>query len=457
METQSILRFNKLILVFLLISNFCFAQKGEKPDWLQSRPISSLFYSGIGSASTSEKDYKNKAKQNALADLVSEISVNISGASLLKKFEDDKGVLEEYQSAVQVSFMNEIEGYELAGAYEDGEHYWVYYRLLRQTYQEMVQKKLDNARDVSFGFYQKCLEAKSKNQVNNAIDFGIKAIVALQDYLNENIQVNIDGEMKNLSAEIYGTLMDVFSKTKLRSKSQEMVLSAFSEKPDCIQFSSVYVDGMDFSAVSEIPVTASFEDGEVFEKLNTGQRGHGKLCLSYQPKFKNEAKIKVQINLQYYTKDKFILSLLSGAVLSSFDVYLKTNNITAYLEIESTEYGVKNKKSTLAAYFRSELAKSFNITNDKNKADVIIGIETKMYPGGKIQGEMYDMDEVFLDANITVLNVKNNQEVFNESLSGIKLLVNEKDSRQSRIQAMGNYAIQKVRKKIKPVLLDIKL
>ena len=83
------------LLFILVISWFCFPLSGQqtnRPDWVKQHPVSGLSYIGIGMAEISGGDYQQKAKQNALSDLVSEIQVVIAANSLLNTLGDDGNV-----------------------------------------------------------------------------------------------------------------------------------------------------------------------------------------------------------------------------------------------------------------------------------------------------------------------------------------------------------------------------
>ena len=70
-----------------------------RPSWVSSKPINSGMYSGIGMAYKSAgADYIAMAKNNALNDLASEISVNISSSSLFYQIEQDDNLLLEIRS-----------------------------------------------------------------------------------------------------------------------------------------------------------------------------------------------------------------------------------------------------------------------------------------------------------------------------------------------------------------------
>lgn len=73
------------VLLFCLLGNL---EAQERPDWVKQRPVSSMHYIGIACVSKSEKDYMQKAKQQALNDLISEIKVNVASTSLLHTLEE---------------------------------------------------------------------------------------------------------------------------------------------------------------------------------------------------------------------------------------------------------------------------------------------------------------------------------------------------------------------------------
>ena len=111
-------QFAHIIFAFLLVS--CGTQKevvteepvAPRPSWVTSKPIDPGMYSGIGMAYKSAgADYIAIAKNNALNDLASEISVNISSSSLFYQIEQDDNLREEFQANTQLKSKENLEGY----------------------------------------------------------------------------------------------------------------------------------------------------------------------------------------------------------------------------------------------------------------------------------------------------------------------------------------------------------
>lgn len=67
------------------------------PDWIENRPISNDYYIGIAKVFKNKFDYSSIAKQNALIDLSSEISVKLSSASIFHQVDKGDRYREDYQ------------------------------------------------------------------------------------------------------------------------------------------------------------------------------------------------------------------------------------------------------------------------------------------------------------------------------------------------------------------------
>ena len=100
-------------LLFALAAFLCYlplsGQQKNRPDWVRQHPVDRLNYSGVGMAEVSEKDYQQKAKQNALSDLVSEIKVEIATRSLLNTIEEAGSVKQTFAESIRTQTREEIE------------------------------------------------------------------------------------------------------------------------------------------------------------------------------------------------------------------------------------------------------------------------------------------------------------------------------------------------------------
>ena len=77
-------------------------QETPPPEWVNSRPISSGYYIGIGSANANMApgEALRSAKERAAADLAGEIALRIESASLLETEERNGRVQEDFSSTI---------------------------------------------------------------------------------------------------------------------------------------------------------------------------------------------------------------------------------------------------------------------------------------------------------------------------------------------------------------------
>ena len=83
------------------------------PNWVQQKPIENFYYSGIGMAVKSGNNYQAIAKNNALNDLASEISVQINSTSVLYQIESNEQFREDFRANTRLSSIENIEGRKL--------------------------------------------------------------------------------------------------------------------------------------------------------------------------------------------------------------------------------------------------------------------------------------------------------------------------------------------------------
>lgn len=194
-------------LLFLTFLQSCGSKKvvvDERPSWIKSRPLSESEYIGIGSYSkvNSPNKYSQLAKNNALGDISSEISVNISSTSVLSSIETSQGFADTYSSLIKSKAENSLEGYELISTYETKTKYWCYYSLNKEKYNTIKNNNRQAAISKSLDFYKRSSSANKQGNLKSSILLNIKAIEAVKDYWNEEIKVVINGSGVFLGNEL---------------------------------------------------------------------------------------------------------------------------------------------------------------------------------------------------------------------------------------------------------------
>ncbi len=194
------------------------------PSWVNSRPVSSEFFVGVGSAKKTldMNQTIQTAKQNALADMASDISVNISTNSLLSTFEYNQSFSEDFTKTIKAQAEQDLEGYETMGNYEDQENYWVYFRLSKVAYQKIKEERRAKAITKSLDLFDKANSSEKTGDVRFALINYIKALEPLKPYFSDPLQVQYQGNDIYLGSEISKGINGILSSIKLEANSKQL-------------------------------------------------------------------------------------------------------------------------------------------------------------------------------------------------------------------------------------------
>ncbi|MEW6753264.1 MAG: LPP20 family lipoprotein [Candidatus Latescibacterota bacterium] len=120
-----------------------------RPAWTQARPQEAAHYVGIGMAAVrgDAEAARQAARQNALADIVTQISVSVAGQSELQSQEVRAAVSQRYTSSITASVSLELEGVEIVDSWEGAGEVWVFARLGREEYAQARRQQFAAARD----------------------------------------------------------------------------------------------------------------------------------------------------------------------------------------------------------------------------------------------------------------------------------------------------------------------
>ena len=116
-----------LITISLFSANISAGKKEEPaaPEWTRMKPAVTGYYIGIGSESVYAKDYREKAKEKALADMMSDIEIKIAQQSMLNRLEENDSYSEEFINNIRSESQAWLENYELTDSWADNERYYV--------------------------------------------------------------------------------------------------------------------------------------------------------------------------------------------------------------------------------------------------------------------------------------------------------------------------------------------
>ncbi len=209
-----------LLLLILLVGCGTAKQTTQMPvlpDWVQKKPVSNTYYNGIGSAlkNGTVVDFQGKAKNQALTDLSSEITVSISSKSVLHRFESSLGYSEDYISTIKSETKEDLEGYELMQTFETETQYYVWYRLSKESFQNIKTQRKLAAVNKALDYYAKAQDAQTANHYFESIANYIKGLEAVKSYLSEALDVNFKDKPIYLGNELFSGLLSVINDIRI--------------------------------------------------------------------------------------------------------------------------------------------------------------------------------------------------------------------------------------------------
>jgi len=422
----------KIILLFLITLIFTTGlssmevEAKRKPKWVSEKPVNNEYYIGVGKSEKSNKNYLQTAKNNALADMISEISVTISTNSVLSQLEDHTGYKETYQAQIKLSAKDYIEEYELVDTWENKEEYWIYYRLSKAQYESKKRAILNHAKDLSKDFYEKAKEAEKVYNIHNALQYYVKAFEAIQEHVGEDLSVfTFEGRI-HLDNAIYQSIQDIFSRMRIIPGEELFTVKALSKDNDPVYVKVKLKTELETQNISNVPILFSFPELDIkkTENVITSTRGIAECTMANMAPKGSTQTINAQLNTNVYFGDNETGKLLKSLFTEKGNIPygqidIEVKELFAYLESQEFMLGSLNSENPVTALFKEKLSKHFfSFTEDKEKADVIIKINSEIKEGTKI--DKYNLYEAFLSANISVTKIHNHTEVYNESTTQIK-------------------------------------
>lgn len=415
-----------LYLVFVVIAVVgCKTQnvKKRKPEWVQQRPTNEMFYVGIGIASKANNpfDFQQVAKKNAVNDLISEIKVTVSSHSLLSQYQNNKTFSQQFESDVKVTALNTIEQFNIIDSWEDQNFFWIYYRLSKEEYKAEQRRKMEAAiQQAENHFYR--AEAMNESQYTQSIRLKVKALTALQLYLNEDLQTIYNGKEVYLVTEIVNSIQNQFYNISLKSEVNALNGKVGKPIPEPFAVSVKTITTQQF--IPFLPLTMYNENGKIEGTLATesDQGGIAKFAIS---KIANKAPIqivKITTDMKAFIKADSISETLR-AILLSIDMpstSVRLNVVPIKILSQSDEQNLSKPLS--ANYIESALKKQLIddgciFVENKEEADYILRIQANTKPQGNIWGNMRTAS---LNVNISLIDQTNNTEVYKDGLREIK-------------------------------------
>ena len=399
---------------------------GKKmPSWAVNRPVDPRYYIGIGIArkNLSEKDFRQIAKDNALKDLASEITVNIS-SEFINNIVEQSGMIEkEVRSHVRSFTKASLIGYELIDVWENSNEYWVYYRLSKAQYEIQKRLEIEKSKSLAVNMYSNAKAEEKNGEISSALLFYIQALKHIEGYVGEPLEIEINGSKVFLMNEIYSSIQHLLSNTELKANGEKRYGKMGQPLIRPLEIKAVSdIQGGRKIAVSNLPVHFSFVrgSGELVERAKTDLNGNAKSRVARISAKDKIQIVKAQLDMSGYTENNFstiLQSMIDNLSVPETKFLLTVSGISAYIEATETHFGEESDILYIESKLKYLLSDhGFTFVDDISKADIYIKIKAMSRRGS----QYYKLHFAYVDATISVIDMAEGNEIYKNCFQNIK-------------------------------------
>ena len=390
----------------------------KAPGWINKRPVEEGKYIGIGMASLSDPDCRNKALSNAMHDIASQISINVESTSFMQTVDVDGRSKELFEEKVRSTVAAGISGHVLKDAYQSETHYYVYYELDKKKYDKYVESQKKKGTSLGLDYYTKGRQAEASHSYVNAVKLYAKGLEAIEPYLYLDLSAQYEGRKIDLPAELYNACIGVFSGLELVQNVTEVSVESFKASGEALAV-CLSKNGQ---VVPNVALKASFTsgDGTLSADMKTDISGTAVYYVTNVTSKLPVQTVEVRIDESFMADlpDSYkALVDKSAWPAATFTLVLANANYTAYYMVE------KNDIEACERQVRAILVNNnFDLTENLS-ANLFIRFSTEMKAGGIVTGELYDMKERFASLTLKIYDNINKKELMNYTVPQVRVLV----------------------------------
>ena len=425
---------SKLVIAFILFAVVPQTSSAKrKPAWVKQRPDDPAYYIGIAmSPKTGDsRDYVKTTRTKALKQMSSEIKVRVSSNSVLHQLEDIGGFREEYEAEIRTSVEQTLEGYEVK-TWENKKEYWVMVRLSKEKYRRMKMMELDMAKSHAYSYYQDAQKALNEEyDVISALNYLSKAVVSIKDHLEEDLTYrSVDGSL-NVGTEIYRQIQDIFHRVELTPVQKKYMISLSRNEQNPIEVKAkLFTSNGESIPLKGLPLDFEFVKGEgvLSSQAVTGYDGIAKVVISRLISKRKDQELKCSLDMSEVKNNgrdpetmKVLEIFFPSKLVPTAYISLELRRAKAYLETKEKIFGVTSEQEPFTGSVKTILNKSFfTFTGSKDSADYVVSVKSDFTKAEEKKGNGYSLFIVFADFSISITNARTGEEVFSDSINGIR-------------------------------------
>lgn len=395
----------------------------KPPAWVASRPVDPGFYIGIGLASKSRPDAMEAAKQSALNDLASEISVTVEGNSLLYTLEGKDQFNETFTGTIKTSSNESIDGFERVGTWENASEYWVYFRLSKAEHARLKAAKRADAVNIALDYRARSQQNLAAGALREAFDQSLRALLALKAYWGGNDLVEIEGQQVPIVNALYADLQKVTSGVRIQVLPERCSLSYANGFKRELLIGATYMTNSGAKALVQMPlfITYSGTGGKVTELKNTGMDGKTtttiqRINITATP-LEVVVKLHVDEMISRELDRSLVNALVSSLTIPETHVVIDLELPKLRLHATETNLSLPFSGAGIAQAVREELTThGFRFVDRDADADLILDLQAASRKGSESNGFF----TAYLDVSYRFLDRKTKEVVQEGGKQGVK-------------------------------------
>ena len=413
----------QILLLICLFFQINLLQAKKAPDWVTNRPIDNEFYIGIGHASKikGSNDHIEKATSEALKNLASEITVNISGEVVSSMIEKSGILEEELKSKIRSTTEAELEGYELVDQWQDKKDYWIYYRLSRVRYQAAREEKINKAISLALDLFSQAKKSEQNKEYDKALLLFLQSLKPIEKYIGETLKTKYLGQNIYLNNEIYLSIQNMLSNIELKPVTDNIKAKRNKSVKQPIKVEALYFDAEQIP-IPNLPILFSFKrgEGDLIENVKTNMNG---IALSKISKITSSEKMQIlnaELDISKLINQdstSFVYqNILKTFPLPSTNIILNVTGLLIFIESEEINLGKELSVLHIEPKLKESLSeKGFSFTDDMGKADIYIEIKARTREGS----EMFGMYSTFVDVTVSALEMSSGEEIYKNVFNNV--------------------------------------
>jgi len=394
-----------------------------RPEWVADRPIVQGEYIGIGVArkSTSNFDYIEQAKRNALNDLVSQIKVSVQANSVQSQLERNRVFSDEFRSFTKLTTTIDLENVAVAATWQNETEYWIYYRLSMADYQQQKNNKMQAASGLALDHYAKAKLATDNLQLSEAFSAYIRGLEVIKQYLNEPLPVLQDGKQIYLGNELLSALNTTAGSIAIRVNTTNLK-GKIGEPVDEELIITVSYPRSNGKAVRNFPLKVRFSQGAgtILGNSTTDEQGVCRLRIANIASKEQLQEVVIEPDFDQMLRNQpnyqLWLQAIDPQAIPREKVIITVARPLVYLQSTEKTFSPDVQKTVLQSAIQQKLrSEGIQFTDQADKADFILKLDASVRRGNVNNG-MYNS---LVDLKIQLTDPRGGER-FSQSLTGIR-------------------------------------